>query len=63
MQSADDSLRDSLVVQINDVISAQLVGFSRILDEARDDVIAHVVILSKGLDKIFYAECWIIPSW
>jgi DNA repair protein RadC len=27
------------------------------------DVVDHVVILSKGLDKIIYAECWIIPSW
>ena len=27
------------------------------------EVVDHVVILSKRLDKITYAECWIMPSW
>ena len=27
------------------------------------EVLDHIVILSKGLDKMTYAECWIIPSW
>ena len=27
------------------------------------EVLDHIVILSKGLDKMIYAECWIIPSW
>jgi len=27
------------------------------------ELLGHVVILSKALDKIIYAECWIIPSW
>jgi DNA repair protein RadC len=27
------------------------------------EVLDHIIILSKGLDKIIYAECWIIPSW
>jgi len=27
------------------------------------EVLDHVVILSKRLDKTTYAECWIMPSW
>jgi DNA repair protein RadC len=27
------------------------------------EVLDHIVILSKPLDKMTYAECWIIPSW
>jgi hypothetical protein len=27
------------------------------------DVVDHIVILSKDLDKTIYAECWIMPSW
>ncbi|MGA2685969.1 MAG: DNA repair protein RadC [Verrucomicrobiota bacterium] len=27
------------------------------------EVLDHVIILSKRLDKMTYAECWIMPSW
>ena len=27
------------------------------------ELLDHVVILSKRLDKMTYAECWIMPSW
>ena len=27
------------------------------------ELLDHVIILSKRLDNITYAECWIMPSW
>jgi RadC-like JAB domain len=27
------------------------------------EILDHVIILSKPLDKIIYAQCRIIPSW
>jgi len=27
------------------------------------DIADHIIILSKPLDNIIYAECWIMPSW
>ena len=27
------------------------------------EVLDHIVMLSKRLDKKIYAECWIMPSW
>ena len=27
------------------------------------EVLDHVIMLSKRLDKTIYAECWIMPSW
>jgi len=27
------------------------------------EVLDHIIMLSKRLDKMIYAECWIMPSW
>jgi len=27
------------------------------------EVLDHVIVLSKCLDNMIYAECWIMPSW